>query len=88
MIPRRTDANQVAIMRAFRERGAIVFDTHVVGRGFPDLMVVWRGKVLLVEVKMPDGELTRDEIKFADLVGALYHIAVTEQDVERILADE
>ena len=48
---KRTDANQAEIMGAFRSCGASVQTLHEVGRGCPDLLVGFRGRNLLVEVK-------------------------------------
>ena len=65
----KVDDNQAEIVKAFRAMGATVFPTHRVGQGFPDLVVGYKGKNYLVEVK--DGKkfksqraLTDDEQKF------------------------
>lgn len=65
----RTDGNQREIVEALRKIGATVRHTHMVGDGFPDLAVGYRGKTLLLEVK--DGskppsrqELTKEESAF------------------------
>lgn len=62
------DANQGAIVDALREAGCMVRSTAVVGDGFPDLVVGFRGKTFLLEVKNPDGrgeDLTKLEQIFA-----------------------
>lgn len=51
----KVDANQPSIVSAFRKMGASVAPMHTAGEGFPDLVVGYRGKTLLVEVK--DGTL-------------------------------
>lgn len=43
----RVDANQKEIVRAWRQVGARVALTHMVGNGFPDAVVGFRGQVLL-----------------------------------------
>ena len=51
---------------------------HFAGRGFPDLVVGFRGQTYLYEVKNPEweGELNQDQIEwFADWKG---HAAVIE----------
>ena len=65
----RTDSNQTEIVKAFRTMGCSVHCTHMVGDGFTDLVVGFRGRNHLVEVK--DGakapsqrKLTQDEAKF------------------------
>jgi Holliday junction resolvase len=63
------DANQLAIVRAFRQCGATVFSLAGVGHGCPDLVVGRRGKNFLVEVKNAslkpsERRLTEDERAF------------------------
>lgn len=65
----KVDANQTEIVEALRGIGASVFPTHMVGNGFPDLVVGFRGINFLLEVK--DGSkppsarrLTKDEEEF------------------------
>ncbi len=50
---KRTDANQQEIIDALRKIGASVEDTSAVGNGFPDLVVGFRQKNFLLEVKDP-----------------------------------
>lgn len=69
-MPKRTDDNQGEIVDALRRAGAVVCDTHELGRGFPDLVVGWRGRNLLVEVKRPGERLNSRE--------ALWHRAWLE----------
>lgn len=47
----RTDANQAEIVAAMRKVGASVSSLSAVGVGVPDLLVGWRGRTILVEVK-------------------------------------
>ncbi len=63
-MPRRTDHNQRDIVKALRDVGASVQDTHMVGHGFGDIVVGFRGKNFLIECKRPGGTLTGDEEKF------------------------
>lgn len=65
----RTDSNQTEIVTALRKIGCTVTPTHMVGDGFPDLVVGRNGVNHLLEIK--DGakvpskrELTKDEKKF------------------------
>jgi len=67
----RTDRNQTEIVNALRKLGCSVAVTSAMGKGFPDLVVGWRGRNFLLEIK--DGEaipskrkLTPDEQKFHD----------------------
>ena len=65
----RVDANQKEIVDALRKVGASVVSLSQIGDGCPDLLVGYRGRTLLLEVK--DGTaapskrlLTADEITF------------------------
>lgn len=67
----KVDANQKVIVSALRDAGVSVYPTHMVGRGFPDLVCGYRGVNYLLEVK--DGtkppsarQLTPDEQEFVD----------------------
>ena len=62
----KADRNQPYIVRALREMGASVQHLHTVGRGCPDLLVGFRGRNYLLEVKTPSGELTEAEGAFID----------------------
>ena len=52
----RVDKNQLGTIREFERAmpDASVFDASACGEGFPDLVVGWRGKNYLFEVKNPD----------------------------------
>ena len=71
MRTRRADANQPAIVEAFRKLGASVAHCHTVGKGFPDIAVGYGGLTMLVEIKDPNQppskqKLTDDEQTFFD----------------------
>lgn len=85
------DANQPAIVQAFRDAGCSVQTCHTVGSGFPDLVVGYKGFTFLVEVK--DGakppsarRLTSDQVIWhANWLGTV-HIVENVSDIESILA--
>ena len=63
----RVDANQSEIITALRKVGATVQPLHMVGGGCPDLLVGYRGRNVLLEVKdgakpMSARKLTKDEV--------------------------
>ena len=65
----KTDANHAPIRDGLRELGMLVADVARMGKGFPDLLVGYRGRLILLEVK--DGDkppsarrLTNDEADF------------------------
>ena len=59
--PHRTDGNQALIMKALRQAGCSVADTHVVGHGFPDIVVALQGETYLLEIKQPGEQLNDNE---------------------------
>ncbi len=60
----KTDRNQGEIIAALRAVGASVRPLHMVGQGFPDLAVGFRGGNYFLEVKAGAGTLTPDELEF------------------------
>ena len=67
----KVDDNQPEIVAALRKVGASVQPLHAVGRGCPDILVGYRGRNLLMEIK--DGKkspsrrrLTADQDKWHD----------------------
>jgi hypothetical protein len=67
----RVDKNQLEAIHAFKAAmpDASVFDASACGEGFPDLVVGWRGKNYLFEVKNPDvrpsdRKLTEPQVAF------------------------
>ena len=49
----RIDENQPELVKKLRELGASVSMTHMVGDGFPDIVVGWGGTNYLFEIKSP-----------------------------------
>lgn len=47
------DSNQKAISQALEAIGAQVYDTSAVGDGYPDLTILFRGRLYVIEVKAP-----------------------------------
>lgn len=87
----KTDDNQAMIVAAFRGAGATVTDTSAVGQGFPDLVVGYKKKNLLVEVK--DGskppsarKLTPAQVKFHGEWRGTVHIVETVEQALELLA--
>ena len=83
----RVDRNQAALIKVLRKLGATVQPLHMVGRGVPDLLVGFRGKTLLVELK--DGEksasrrkLTPDQSEWISAWrGGRVHVVTSVDDV-------
>lgn len=71
---RRVDENQKLIVAAFKAVGACVIDLSGTGGGVMDLLVIHRGRVLMVEVKNPakpkaDQSLTPAQIRVHAEIG-------------------
>jgi hypothetical protein len=66
----KVDANQGVFVETLERCGAKVRDTSKIGEGFPDLLVLWRGHLFLVEIKNP-AEATREQAADSDHVGML-----------------
>lgn len=60
----RRDSTHREIVRMLEAVGASVFDSADVGGGFPDLVVGYRGKTYLMEVKGPKGKLRASQVAF------------------------
>lgn len=84
----KVDANHVEIVEALKAVGASVVSLASVGRGCPDLLVGFRGKTYVMEVK--DGakppsrqKLTDDQNKFVGLWRGQYALVTNVNDALR-----
>jgi len=91
----KTDANQGQLVEFLRTIGAQVQSLASVGGGVPDLLVAFRGRWYVIEIK--DGskppsrqKLTEEEQEWHDRFSefADVHVAKDEQDIARILGIE
>jgi hypothetical protein len=82
----KVDANQREIVEALRAVGADVRVMSMVGGGFPDLLVGWRGRLYLLEVKMPGAAMTAPESDFFDVwFDYDVHITRSASDALRVI---
>jgi len=86
----RADGNQKDIVAGLRSAGAAVAPTHTVGAGFPDLLVGFEGKNILMEVKDPskpknDQRLTPAQVKFHSEWPIQIHVVFTVQEAKEAL---
>lgn len=82
----RIDSNQPSIVKAFRDLGWVVAHTHMVGQGFPDIVISKAGYTALIEIK--DGsktpsarKLTKSEKSFHEEWEGNIHIIESVDDV-------
>lgn len=87
---RRTDANHSQLIADLRKTGRCLVESLArVGQGVPDLLVCDKqtSRVVLVEVKMPNGKLTLDQQVFRAR-GWPVIVASSAEDVLHALAVE
>ena len=86
----KVDANQTEIVKALRQVGASVQSLAATGKGDPDLLVGFRGKNLLLEVKdggkiKSDRKLTPDQVVWHQTWrGRVYVVESVEQALQVI----
>lgn len=87
----RVDANQVAVVAALRKVGAVVTPIHMVGNGVADLLVSFRQRWFVLEVK--DGakpasarQLTADEERWIGLQRAPVFIVTSPAEAVEFLS--
>ena len=87
----RTDENQASIVAGLRAFGASVQPLHAVGQGCPDLLVGYRGRNYLIEVKNPekpkaDQQLTPRQVEWHGAwVGDVHTVRTLDGAIEFIL---
>ena len=84
---KKVDNNQKDVVKALRNYGADVFLLHTVGGGIPDLLCLYQGTTLLLEVKDgADKKLTPAQIKlFAGWKGGHLHRVNSVQEAIEVL---
>lgn len=86
--PRRTDANQREIVAALRAVGAEVISLHTVGRGVPDLLVLHRGRVWLLECKSVHGRVEPAQRVFMTRWQGHAHIVHSPEEALQLVTRE
>lgn len=83
----RIDANHAEIVGALRGVGAHVQSLADLGRGVPDLLVGFRGRWVVIEVKGPRGKLTAAEQSWVDECGtrAPVHVVRSVDQALRVI---
>lgn len=89
----RKDTNHPNIVLALRQVGCSVADTAALGHGFPDLVVGFRGKNFLLEVKdgsLPPSrrKLTTDESAFHEnWRGQIFVVTSVEEAIAVVVGE-
>jgi hypothetical protein len=84
----RTDSNQQRIINALRRAGATVRCIHQIGHGMPDILVGYRGRNYLMEIKTYDGYLTEAERLFAEMWEGEVAIVKDEEEALNVIGKE
>jgi Holliday junction resolvase len=75
------DENELEIVNALRAAGASV--AHLSSKGIPDLLVCFRNKLYLMEVKKEKGKLTPEQVKFHEnWKGEIYIVRTIDEAIE------
>lgn len=87
---KRADGNQPQIIEAMRSIGAVVQPLHTVGGGVPDLLVAFRNRTLVMEIKDPtkpkaDRQLTPAQVKWHAMWTGEKHVVETPEQAIEIL---
>ncbi len=86
---RSVDKHQAAIVDVLRSVGASVTLLHEVGKGCPDLLVGFRGKNYLFEIKSEKGTLTpRQELWFETWRGHATVIRTIDEALHLLMQDD
>lgn len=81
----KVDTNHAEVVNALRAAGATVKSTASLGKGFPDLVVGWRNRNWLMEVKTETGKLTADESRFFDEWGGMVWLVRSPDDALKVI---
>lgn len=89
-MPKRVDANQSLIVRDLKRAGAFVQSLAVIGRGCPDILVLFRGDAYVMEIK--DGSQPPSKQRLTPLekewhkqaLDAHYHVPIVKTSTEAL----
>jgi len=82
----RVDNNHADIVAALRQIGCSVQSLASVGAGCPDLLVGYRGRNVLLEVKAPKGTATSDQLTWGAGWRGQAGIVRTVEEAQRVVA--
>lgn len=89
----RADRNQPEIVAAMRAIGAVVQPLHTVGSGVPDVLVSYKNRTLVMEIKDPtkpkaDRQLTPAQVKWHAMWTGEKHVVETAEQAVAILMQD
>lgn len=85
MVFKKVDSNQTRVVKALRELGATVQHLHAVGKGCPDIVVGYKNRNYLLEIKDGEKKLTPDQVIWHyDWKGQVEVVTSPEHAIETI----
>ena len=82
---KKVDSNQSKITKALRDLGATVQHLHAVGKGCPDIVVGYKNRNYLLEIKDGEKKLTPDQVIWHyDWKGQVEVVTSPEHAIETI----
>lgn len=87
---KKTDANQSLIVRDLRKAGAMVQSLADIGKGCPDLLVLYRGDAYVMEVKDGNQPPSKQRLTPAEQAwhgqakDAFYHVYIVKTSLEAL----
>jgi Holliday junction resolvase len=86
MVYKRVDDNQSKVVKALRDLGATVQHLHAVGKGCPDIVVGFKGKNLLLEIKDGDKKvLTPDQVNWHKLWKGQVNVVTSVEEAKLLI---
>lgn len=82
---RKPDANQAVIISSLEKVGALVYDLSLLGGGFPDLIVGYKGCLYLLEVKVGKRKLNRLQKILHRKWEGYFHVVRSPEEALRVL---
>ena len=85
MVFKKVDSNQTRVVKALRDLGATVQHLHAVGKGCPDIVVGYKNRNYLLEIKDGEKKLTPDQVIWHyDWKGQVEVVTSPEHAIETI----
>lgn len=83
----RIDNNHADIVASLRVIGCSVLSLAGNANGCPDILVGWRGKNLLLEIKGPKGSLTPDQVIWRDQWRGQSAVVTSLEEAVKVLGE-
>jgi len=86
MVYKRVDNNQTQIVKALRDMGCTVEHLHAVGKGCPDILVGFKARNFLLEIKDGDKKvLTPDQFNWHRLWKGQVNVVTNIDDAKNLI---